>query len=129
MCDADHFKLTNDNFGHLAGDQVLKDLAKILDAEMRQEDLLARYGGEEFIMLLRDTPADAASALAERIRATVMQHAFQYQNLIIPTTISLGLCSRQVDASSSLDLIIQAADDALYRAKKNGRNRVEIDAL
>lgn len=127
MCDADHFKLTNDNFGHLAGDQVLKDLAKILQAEMRQEDLLARYGGEEFIMLLRDASADACAALAERIRLTVMQHIFQYQSFTIPTTISIGLCSRQIASDSSLEAIIQTADNALYRAKKNGRNRVEID--
>lgn len=129
MCDADHFKLTNDNFGHLAGDQVLRDLAQILNAEMRQEDLLARYGGEEFIILLRAIPADAAVALAERIRVTVMHHVFRYRNLRIPTTLSIGLCTCRVDASLSLDAIIQTADDALYRAKKNGRNRVEIDVL
>ncbi|MDX8127921.1 GGDEF domain-containing protein [Methylomonas sp. OY6] len=128
MCDADHFKRTNDNFGHLAGDQVLKELAKILNAEMRQEDFLARYGGEEFIMLLRDISSDAATTLAERIRLTVMRHAFQYQNQPIPTTLSIGVCSCRIMADTSLEAIIQAADDALYRAKKNGRNRVEIDA-
>lgn len=129
MCDADHFKLTNDNFGHLAGDQVLRDLARILNAKMRQEDLLARYGGEEFIILLRAIPADAAVALAERIRSTVMRHVFRYHTLRIPTTLSIGLCSCRVGSSPSLEALIQAADDALYRAKKNGRNRVEIDIL
>lgn len=127
MCDADHFKRTNDSFGHLAGDQVLKDLAKILNAEMRQEDFLARYGGEEFIMLLREISSDAATTLAERIRHTVLGHMFQYQNRHIPTTISIGVCSCRVITDTSLEAIIQAADDALYRAKKNGRNRVEID--
>ncbi|OAI01475.1 diguanylate cyclase [Methylomonas methanica] len=127
MCDADHFKRTNDNFGHLAGDQVLKELAKILNAEMRQEDFLARYGGEEFIMLLREISVDAAAALAERIRLTVMQHTFQYQNQQIPATISIGVCSCRVVTDTSLEAIVQAADDALYRAKKNGRNRVEIN--
>ena len=127
MCDADHFKRTNDNFGHLAGDQVLKELAKILNAEMRQEDFLARYGGEEFIMLLREISVDAAAALAERIRQTVLHHQFQYQHLNIPTTISIGVCSWRVVTDTSLEAIIQTADDALYRAKKNGRNRVEFD--
>lgn len=126
MCDADHFKLTNDNYGHLAGDQVLRDLAKILQAEMRHEDLLARYGGEEFIMLLREISAEAAVALAERIRMTVLKHTFRYQNLTIPSTLSIGLCTRRVDVPMTLDDIIRTADDALYRAKKNGRNRVEI---
>lgn len=126
MCDADHFKLTNDNYGHLAGDQVLQDLAKILQAEMRHEDLLARYGGEEFIMLLREISAEAAVALAERIRMTVLKHTFRYQNLTIPSTLSIGLCTRRVDVPMTLDDIIRTADDALYRAKKNGRNRVEI---
>ncbi|OAI11293.1 diguanylate cyclase [Methylomonas koyamae] len=126
MCDADHFKLTNDNYGHLAGDQVLRDLAKILQAEMRHEDLLARYGGEEFIMLLREISAEAAVALAERIRLTVLKHTFRYQNSTIPSTLSIGLCTRRVDAPMTLDDIVRTADDALYRAKKNGRNRVEI---
>jgi len=128
MCDADHFKLTNDSFGHLAGDTVLKELAKILNIEMRQEDLLARYGGEEFIMLIRDISADACMAMAERIRCTVMNHVFQYQNLSIPATISIGLCSRRANSDTSLEAIMLAADVALYRAKNNGRNRVEIDA-
>ncbi|WP_445372228.1 GGDEF domain-containing protein [Methylomonas sp. HW2-6] len=126
MCDADHFKLTNDNYGHLAGDQVLRDLAKILQAEMRREDLLARYGGEEFIMLLREISAEAAVALAERIRVTVLQHCFRYQNFTIPSTLSIGLCTRRIDGTMALDDIIRTADDALYLAKKNGRNRVEI---
>jgi len=129
MCDADHFKMTNDNFGHLAGDQVLRDLAQILNAKMRQEDLLARYGGEEFIILLRAIPADEAVALAERIRSTVMHHTFHYHQLNIPTTLSIGLCTCRVATSSNLEALIQAADDALYRAKKNGRNRVEVDIL
>lgn len=126
MCDADHFKRKNDKFGHPAGDHVLKELADILSREMRKEDLLARYGGEEFVMLLRESSETAAEGWAERIRHTVMQHSFVFQGRAIPTTLSIGVCSRQADAAESLQAVIQAADDALYRAKQNGRNRVEI---
>ncbi|NJA04508.1 GGDEF domain-containing protein [Methylococcaceae bacterium WWC4] len=126
MCDADHFKQKNDTYGHLAGDQILRELANILGAEMREEDLVARYGGEEFIMLLRESSVAASVAWAERIRLTVMNHSFRFQNRYIPTTISIGICSRPIDPFLTLEAIIQAADDALYLAKKNGRNRVEV---
>lgn len=126
MCDVDHFKRKNDTYGHPAGDQVLKDLSAILSEQMRKEDLLARYGGEEFIMLLRETPGDAAIGWAERIREAVMQHPFKYQGQTIPTTISIGVCTRRVTAIDSLPTIIRIADDALYLAKQNGRNRLEI---
>ncbi|QPK61559.1 diguanylate cyclase [Methylomonas sp. LL1] len=126
MCDVDHFKRKNDNHGHPAGDQILKELASILAEEMRKEDLLARYGGEEFIMLLRETPENAATGWADRIRRSVMQHCFTYQGQAIPTTISIGICTRRVEAADSLSTIIQVADDALYRAKQNGRNRLEV---
>lgn len=126
MCDVDHFKRKNDTYGHPAGDQVLKDLSAILAEQMRKEDLLARYGGEEFIMLLRETPVDAAIGWAERIREAVMQYPFKYQGQTIPTTISIGVCTRRITAVDSLPTIIRIADDALYLAKQNGRNRLEI---
>ncbi len=126
MCDVDHFKQKNDAFGHPAGDRILRELAQILTKAMRKEDILARYGGEEFIMLLRGTPEAAATVCVEKIRQTVMQHPFAFQDKPIPTTISIGVCSRQATAVESLQDLIQAADDALYRAKQNGRNRLEI---
>lgn len=126
MCDVDHFKLINDNYGHPAGDHILKELSAILAAQMRREDLLGRYGGEEFIMLLRETPEDAAEGWADRVRQTVMQYPFIYQGLAIPTTISIGLCTRRVTALDALPTIIRVADNALYRAKQNGRNRLEV---
>ncbi|AEF99246.1 GGDEF domain-containing protein [Methylomonas methanica] len=126
MCDVDHFKRKNDTYGHPAGDQVLKDLSAILSEQMRKEDLLARYGGEEFIMLLRETPVDAAIGWAERIREAVMCYPFNYQGQTIPTTISIGVCTRRISAVDSLPTIIRIADDALYLAKQNGRNRLEI---
>ncbi|PPD31808.1 MAG: GGDEF domain-containing protein [Methylomonas sp.] len=126
MCDVDYFKAINDNYGHPAGDHILKELSDILAKDMRNEDLLARYGGEEFILLLRETPVDAAMGWAERIRQTVMNHVFLYQGQVIPLTISIGLCCRRISAIDSLPTIIRVADDALYCAKQNGRNRLEV---
>lgn len=126
MCDVDHFKDKNDNYGHPAGDHILKELSSLLAAQMRKEDLLARYGGEEFIMLLRETPEYAAEGWSDRVRQTVMNHHFAYQDQSIPTTISVGLCTRRVTTIDSLSAIIRVADNALYRAKQGGRNRLEI---
>lgn len=126
ICDVDHFKQKNDRFGHAAGDQILKELAAILRQEMRKEDLLARYGGEEFIMLLREPPETVAFSWAERVKNKVMDHPFHFQGQSIPTTISIGLSSRSAEAIESLQAVILAADSALYLAKRNGRNRVEI---
>ena len=126
MCDVDFFKKINDNFGHPAGDQVLKDLAIILQGEMRKDDMLARYGGEEFIMLLHNTDINAVSKLAERIRQKVEQFDFSFEGALIPTTLSIGVCCRNGEEITSLNNVIKEADEALYRAKHNGRNRVEI---
>jgi diguanylate cyclase (GGDEF)-like protein len=126
MCDVDHFKRKNDNFGHMAGDHILRELSAILTAQMRKEDLLARYGGEEFIMLLRETPEAAAEAWTDRVRQTVMSHAFLYQDQVIPTTISIGLCTRRITVMDTLASVIRIADNALYQAKQNGRNRLEV---
>jgi len=126
MCDVDHFKRKNDNYGHPAGDYILKELSAILAAQMRREDLLARYGGEEFIMLLREMPEVAAERWADRVRQSVMQHPFVYQGQAIPTTISIGLYTLRVTTIDALPTIIRVADNALYRAKQNGRNRLEM---
>ena len=126
MCDVDFFKKINDNFGHPAGDQVLKELANILQGEMRKDDMLARYGGEEFIMLLHNTDLNAVSKLAERIRQKVEQFDFSFEGTYIPTTLSIGVCCRNGKKIISLNDAIKEADEALYRAKHNGRNRVEI---
>ena len=126
MCDVDHFKHTNDNFGHQAGDLVLKELAEILHVQMRKEDMLARFGGEEFIMLLRSTDVDSVSMWAERIREKVERSSFVFEGITIPTTLSIGICSMKGEKITTLDDLIKKADDALYQAKKNGRNRVEI---
>jgi len=124
MCDIDFFKQINDTFGHIAGDHILKDLANIL--RTRKEDIVARYGGEEFIMLIRNTDNDSISTWAERIRKSVEQFNFSFQDEGIAITISVGVCLQDGNSLSSLESIIKKADDALYIAKKNGRNRVEF---
>jgi len=126
MCDVDHFKQTNDTFGHPAGDKVLKDLANILLSEMRQEDLLARFGGEEFIMLLRNTDFESIKLWAERVRQKIDQFSFIFENITIPTTLSIGVITVKGEKTISLEMLIKKADENLYQAKNKGRNRVEI---
>jgi two-component system cell cycle response regulator len=118
--DLDHFKAVNDNFGHSAGDQVLKDFSELLVKMVREEDVAARWGGEEFIILLSHTASEAATALAERIRCSFEQAPGRSSTLAM--TASFGVAQLQ-DGESENDLI-KRADDALYRAKRAGRNRV-----
>ncbi len=125
MCDVDFFKKINDKFGHPAGDQVLRDLAKILRMEMRKEDMVARYGGEEFIILVRNTETSSVLKWAERVRSRVEKFSFTFQDKSIPATLSIGVhCNNE--KIIALDEFIQKADNALYQAKHKGRNRVEL---
>ena len=121
MIDVDHFKEYNDAHGHPAGDEALKKIADALVAQSRASDLVARYGGEEFVVILTDTDTEGASALGERFRRGVQDAAWAGPVL----TVSVGVSSVSGDATNAVDLV-QAADDALYRAKAAGRNRVAI---
>lgn len=124
MFDIDHFKQTNDRFGHLAGDYVLKEVCSLIKNKLiRGKDSLGRYGGEEFALLLPDTPLQIAVDIAERIRTTVEKTAFSFDNQQIPVTLSLGVSSRDSTTQSHGDLLA-TADKALYDAKNQGRNRV-----
>lgn len=125
--DIDHFKHYNDSNGHLAGDECLKITGKILKQSIREEDLPARYGGEEFIVLLPNTPKHGASVAAEKIRAAIADHPYPKEagQPMGDLTISGGVASFPYDGRSSAELI-SAADEALYRAKRGGRNRVCI---
>lgn len=122
--DIDFFKKINDNLGHTAGDYVLKTLSNIISTKMvRSGDYFARYGGEEFVIILHATPIKTALEVAERIRTTIESSEFIFEGKKIPVTISLGVASRQtteMDWSSFL----QRADEALYKSKQSGRNRV-----
>lgn len=123
MFDIDFFKRINDQYGHLAGDHVLRELARIVSERIRREEVFARYGGEEFVILLPETPLPGAAALAESLRARVANHAFVFQGERIPVTVSIGTALLGENDKVAADLI-QRADEKLYEAKRGGRNRV-----
>jgi len=126
--DIDHFKRVNDRYGHLVGDQVLKELAGRCHAATRTEDVFARYGGEEFTCLLRETTAAEATVLAERMRVAVAGSSFEFDSAsgtrAIDVTISAGVADMQIGFDSP-EQLLELADKRLYQAKKAGRNRVE----
>jgi len=126
MFDIDHFKQTNDTYGHIAGDFVLKETCSLIKNRMiRQKDVLGRYGGEEFALVLPDTPLRIAVEVAERIRGAMEKNRFVFDNREIPVTISIGVTSLDSTTKSADDLIA-TADKALYDAKNLGRNRVSV---
>jgi diguanylate cyclase (GGDEF)-like protein len=124
MLDLDHFKSINDRFGHEAGDEVLRQVARVLPAHIRDVDVAARFGGEEFVVLLPETAPVAALEVAERIRVGVGALAIDWRGTRIPVTVSIGVASVPERGKDPAGLM-GAADAALYRAKANGRNRVE----
>jgi diguanylate cyclase (GGDEF)-like protein len=121
--DLDHFKSVNDRFGHQAGDEILKLFANILVHTLRVTDIVARIGGEEFAALLPCSTEDAATA-AERIRDTFDNAGVQVDGVPLPTTVSIGVATGE--QGIDLNALLAAADAALYRAKRGGRNRVEV---
>ena len=121
MFDIDHFKSVNDTYGHLVGDEVLKALVKVVQLSVRKMDILARWGGEEFMILVPESTAEAAHELAQRLRKAIEAHDFSTKEKI---TVSIGVTPyRDGDCADS---IITRVDNALYKAKENGRNRIEI---
>jgi diguanylate cyclase (GGDEF)-like protein len=133
--DIDSFKAINDKYGHQAGDLVLSLAAKTIKTQLRNNDVLARYGGEEFVALLTNIDGDKAFEIAERIRKTVEILIIKYQETSITITVSIGLSTHIPDrmtltkADDAVSQLIMAADAALYRAKRNGRNRVEVSQI
>lgn len=126
IVDIDHFKKVNDTYGHLQGDVVLQKVALNLQKELRSYDIAARYGGEEFIAVLPDAHIQEALYVAERIRVSVQECRFSGAHSPLSLTVSLGLANFPAQNCTSVDDFIKLADDALYRAKANGRNRVEV---
>ena len=125
MCDIDHFKRVNDEFGHQAGDAVLQQFAKLLADEAREIDRVGRYGGEEFVLLLPGTVLDAAVTFAERVRDCVEKREFKYgEGHTLHRTMSCGVAAWPHPLITTQDALLKAADDALYVAKETGRNRV-----
>lgn len=122
--DFDHFKNINDVHGHPAGDYALKKVAEITLQTIRNEDLFARYGGEEFVILMRDTTEEDAVKLAERLRQNIEKHIFEFEGKKLQVTISAGVASLNQGNFANFDMMIKVADQYLYFAKQNGRNRV-----
>jgi two-component system cell cycle response regulator len=126
MLDLDHFKALNDSFGHPFGDQVLQVVGEVLHTSLRTTDAPCRYGGEEFALILTETDELGATVSAERIRQQIAQHAFRPKDKHVEVTASLGVASSAIFDRKSLSVstFVTAADDALYQAKHEGRNRV-----
>jgi diguanylate cyclase (GGDEF)-like protein len=122
MFDIDFFKKVNDTYGHQCGDFILQSLVSIIRQNTRKIDCLARYGGEEFCCLLPETDLDQAIQLAERFRSSIETHQNMFKEQVIPITISLGV-SKLAEGDTE-ESFIKKADDALYEAKKSGRNKV-----
>jgi diguanylate cyclase (GGDEF)-like protein len=124
LVDIDYFKRINDTYGHLVGDAVLRETAHCMKTVLRPYDDIGRYGGEEFLLVLPECDTSGAMTLAERLRTTIATKALTLAEGMTPLTISLGVATSNL--AQETEALISAADAALYRAKNNGRNRVEL---
>ncbi len=122
MADIDNFKSVNDMFGHPKGDEVLETIASILKNSVRTEDIVGRYGGEEFSIIMINAGSKAAAQAAERYRETIARHVFQSRRGEFSVTVSFGVSDSQ--GKNSVNHLIASADEALYRAKGSGKNRI-----
>jgi diguanylate cyclase (GGDEF)-like protein len=129
LLDLDHFKLVNDTYGHEDGDRVLRHIAEVAQAQLREDDVACRYGGEEFILLLRGTTGMAARVVANRLRANLAARPISLgpADELRHITFSAGVAAADERNSYNTDDIVSRADAALYRAKRAGRNRVETE--
>lgn len=123
IIDIDHFKKVNDVYGHLCGDRALRHMSDAIKTNIRESDVFVRMGGEEFAILLPETSLEEGNVIAERIRNSVSEMNFTYQNEHVPLTISLGL---SIYNGEKMDEFIERSDKALYQAKRNGRNQLVI---
>jgi len=123
MFDIDHFKKINDTYGHLAGDFILRELAEVVREQMRKSDICGRFGGEEFLIILPETKVVGAMKFANRLKEAVENHEFIFNKVKIPVTISIGITG--VSFNDSIESLLSRVDEALYEAKRKGRNRVE----
>lgn len=124
--DLDHFKKLNDNFGHDAGDYVLKEMAAVIRSNgIREQDVFARYGGEEFVILLPKTNLKQSFEIAERLRKLIENKEFMYDGKRLPVTASIGVADYRQGVNSGTDLF-KRADEAVYKSKEGGRNQVQF---
>lgn len=126
LLDLDYFKTVNDRLGHTAGDRVLKDLAKLMIDTVRDIDIVGRYGGEEFAVILPHTSLEQAQSLADRLRILIERQAFNLDDGMVRTTVSVGIADAPHPTIASIADWVNAADTALYAAKAQGRNRVVV---
>lgn len=127
LADIDHFKQVNDNYGHQIGDFILKEFCRVAKENIREYDLIARYGGEEFVFVLPETEPEEAMVVAEKLRKLIEEYAFSDGENTYNVTVSIGVAgARPVDNSFKKNEFIGLADEALYQAKENGRNRVAL---
>jgi len=127
LCDIDHFKQINDQHGHAVGDMVLRRVAGELHASVRAEDLVARFGGEEFVVMTRGIDIEGGRAFGERIRKVVQRAVILAESTRVPVTMSIGVAHTfNAPDTSVAEMLLEAADVALYAAKRGGRNRVEF---
>ena len=126
LFDIDHFKKVNDTHGHPAGDHVLFEISTLLSSALRAEDVFARYGGEEFAVICRGSDESQAQVVGERMRKAVEGHRFVYEGTLIPVTISVGIAVLPNAAVKDANDIVGFADQALYKSKNGGRNRVTV---
>jgi two-component system chemotaxis response regulator CheY len=129
MADLDHFKRVNDTYGHLAGDTVLREAARRMQTSVRNYDAVGRYGGEEFLIVLPGSGDSSAMQLAERLRERICAEPVEMAEASLLATMSLGVTAWQRGVYPTPEMLLRAADDALYRAKASGRNRVEWVSL
>ena len=126
LADIDHFKRINDNYGHLAGDAVLRQVARRMHSSVRAYDAVGRYGGEEFLVILPNCDITSAYRAAERLRETISSSPVSVGGGLLEVTISLGVSTASPGDPGDLETLVHAADEALYRAKTAGRNRVAL---
>jgi len=126
LFDIDHFKKVNDTHGHQAGDHVLFEISTLLSGALRAEDVFARYGGEEFAVICRGSDETQAQVVGERMRKSVESHRFVYEGTLIPVTISVGIAVLPNAAVKDANDVVGFADQALYKSKNAGRNRVTV---
>jgi len=124
ILDIDHFKEVNDTYGHSVGDQALRHLVRICRDNLREEDIFARYGGEEFCALLPETDASTAKEAAERLRYNIENTPMEFDEQLLHLSVSIGLSGIDARQETDIEPWLERADQALYRAKEQGRNRV-----